>query len=394
MRDYGLVANQINQLASQIGGMRRDRAADQARIADTQLKEAQFGLSAQSMKGSQDLEMAKLKRAEYMDGEVSLKSFIDERPWSPEMKKRAFGFIESQDMGDVADVPMFKRGAIYQALQGMADNKRKMDAVKKKSDIESDRWNKEYGLKQQELGIKRQEASAKVAGARDNRSTMEKEVAFISETTNKPMEEALNEWMSNKTLAQRMKIFSDDVKTLNDDISLMGKEGSAKKAKRIEELRSLYRVAGGDMPGSSPMAGNGLPDASQHEGKTIVNDKTGERLKSVNGKWEPYTQEAQQPQSFAPETRQERQPERTIINEPPLGNTSISGKKKSGNQFIDNLAGHKIESPIIKNDGSVWAYVDGVAKRIAIKPSEKIYNNQYDNPRYAEYAELLKSLGI
>lgn len=48
----------------------------------------------------------------------------------------------------------------------------------------------------------------------------------------------------------------------------------------------------------------------------------------------------------------------------------------------------------IAKDGSIWGKVNGQARRIAVKPPEKIYNNKYDNPKYAEYLKLLEQYGL
>lgn len=53
----------------------------------------------------------------------------------------------------------------------------------------------------------------------------------------------------------------------------------------------------------------------------------------------------------------------------------------------------QLKNPKVRN-GVLWAEINGQTQKVQAQPSEKIYNNRYDNPEYANYMNLLKKLKL
>jgi len=249
MPDYGLVSRSINNLADRIGGLSAQRNAHDERMMDYGLAEANLGLREREMQGQQNVELAKAKRDQWLNEEVTGRQAIMTHPKMTDEQKKAF-ITNLEKSTDPEFAKYILDGAIYKRGKWA-------EAARNAISAHQERTQKAQ-LEQQKLGIQKdRNAILRSGGAKDNRSTMQKEVEYIAQTNGISPQQALVQWQKSKSLPERIRLFSEEVKALNDDITLFGEEGSKIKAQKIQELRDLYGVQ--DLPGDTPQSTPALP---------------------------------------------------------------------------------------------------------------------------------------
>lgn len=102
----------------------------------------------------------------------------------------------------------------------------------------------------------------------------------------------------------------------------------------------------------------------------------------------PFAQEGEQPSKPV-----------YVTKTTPQEKAKVSGiakglKQESEAAKINGIDPSSVKEPVMDKYGTIWGTVDGHTTRVMMKPSEKIYNGQYDNPEYKQYVDLIKSLGL
>jgi hypothetical protein len=232
MVDYGLVSRQINHLTSQIGGITDRNLAHEETMSRLGLASAQTGFENKNIEGQHAVELAKQKREQFLNEEVTGRQAILSAPkLSDEQKQTMIKTIEQQGHKEILDGMVYKRGSWVKALRDTIADRTKQSSTEKQQD-------RMYGLGLQRLNVEKQRA----ATAKDNRPNMQKEVEYISQIKGIPPQAALDEWISNKTLAERIRAYNNEIDSLDNDLSLMGPKGAPLKEQKIKQLRELFRI--------------------------------------------------------------------------------------------------------------------------------------------------------
>jgi hypothetical protein len=122
----------------------------------------------------------------------------------------------------------------------------------------------------EQLGVKLKVEGSK-KGGKDSRSTMQKDVEFISQVLNVSKKEALAQYRSDKTLPERLRLYNNEVDAIRKDYSL----DDDKKAEKIQRLKEHFLE---NLPGTK----GGLKDSmGQRGGITLPGNitKASEALK-------------------------------------------------------------------------------------------------------------------
>ena len=190
-----------------------------------------------------------------------------------------------------------------------------------------------------------------------------RELAAVAEENGIPIESIYNPDLKETTIGGM--VTKAELDKLQE---IAGGSGFKVRAAKSDETRSrgilsgddeLYKIVGVFSSGEKA-AGTGSGDTGKEQG-------TGSSATS-------WLKSAVDEVTKAPETPK-----------PPAGGTIADTMN------IDPLS--KYQKLLMKDD-VVWGVTpDGKTERVMVKPSEKIYNNQYDNPKYQEWLELLKKVG-
>ena len=166
--------------------------------------------------------------------------------------------------------------------------------------------------------------------------------------------------------------------------------------KEIGDARRIYSQTGvspQEAFGSLTQQGTQSSDTTTK----FINDGKGKQGSGGTGVpwWSKYLktnqdETSQQPQNKQPATQLSAPTQPDVRPQP----ASIDGQtpSKAINALKNGMSFSNVR--VDPKSGTVWA-TDGQGKlrRIAVKPPQKIYNNQYDNPEYASYFELINMLG-
>lgn len=256
MVDYRIVGDALRGLSSDIRSITQQDAAHRLGLADIRARQAGQNFQNTLQQGEQNLRIAEADRANYENESITIGQAIDEmKSATPQQKQILKGQIaefEKQAPGLFSGT--FPRKVLWQWYREAAMETQKMMG-------EAGRHTEKMGLERKGLDIQQQRADTErqlgternvlerrkidlglSGGAKDNRSTMEKEISAISQIRGIPMQQALDEWQQSKSAAERIRLFNNEMQALNESLDFIGPDGQALKNAKIQELRQLYGI--------------------------------------------------------------------------------------------------------------------------------------------------------
>ena len=131
MPNYGLVAQSINNLADRIGRTTDRQLSHEEAMSDLGLRGAQLDIQSKDVQGQQSLNVAKMKRQQFLEEPVTIGEAIETHPkWTPEQKKTIMGSIPEDVRGEFLG-HITSRGNLINAIGKLKSEQK--EAIKEKN---------------------------------------------------------------------------------------------------------------------------------------------------------------------------------------------------------------------------------------------------------------------
>jgi hypothetical protein len=125
-----------------------------------------------------------------------------------------------------------------------------MGLERQKIDIAQQQADNAFRLGTERNALERSKMDLGLGGAKDNRSTMQKEVEYIAQTKGIAPEQALLEWQQSKSEPERIRLYNEEIKALNENMFDTSPEAKAAKEAEVSRLKEIYGI--GKIAGNKP----------------------------------------------------------------------------------------------------------------------------------------------
>jgi hypothetical protein len=229
MPRYDLVVNAIDSLANRVHGLSQDKRADEMQMRQFDLANAKLGLEATTRAGQQELEMAKVKREQYLDEPITFGDAIKGSKRSDEEKALAL-----KEFAPILGVPTTRR----KAGEGMYDYFMRKSG--KNQDIEQKRLDREARVRESQ---KDRASREKIAGMRQRGTRgAESDIELYQRVYGISPAEALDMYRSDKSAAQRIRLYVDELDKLASSNEFKYDLSDEEKAAKVKSLRDQFGI--------------------------------------------------------------------------------------------------------------------------------------------------------
>jgi hypothetical protein len=261
MADYRLVGDALRDLGGSLRGITQQQSAHQLGLANLGMQQSQQNFQNTMRKGEQDVRIADADRANYESEPITGFQFLDEMKTTPERKQGFKTIIDGFEQAEpgVFSSPLPRKAwatMIHEtAMQMNAEKKasaqqaEKMGLERQKIDIAQQQADNAYRLGTERNALERSKMDMGLVG-KDNRSTMQKEVEYIAQTKNITPEQALLEWQQSKSEPERIRLYNEEIKALNENMFDTSPEAKAAKDAEVNRLKEIYGI--GKIAGNKP----------------------------------------------------------------------------------------------------------------------------------------------